>query len=118
MNDSWNILTPLLSMPPLIDMMEMPEGVRLYCNLPGITADEVSLTVEGEFLYVRAEARFPPIRGKIHALEFSDTLYEGRILLPAGDIGRMEASLSNGVLRIFIPFPSRKEAIRIPVTAG
>lgn len=137
MNDAWNMFrpvsslnrrhgrrsgahsaTPLLVETPLIDMVELPEGVCLYCNIPGTSPDGISLTVEGEFLYLRAEAGYEPIRGKIHALEFSDTFYEGRILLPPVDASRIEASLANGLLRVFMPFQARKKAVRIPVAAG
>lgn len=109
---------PPLTVIPLIDMVELPDGVCIYCNLPGAAPADVSLTVEGEFLFLRAEARYKPVPGKIHALEFCDTSYAGRILLPKVDVDRAEASLSNGVLRIFMPFPPKTEPLRIPVAAG
>lgn len=109
---------PPLTVIPLIDMVELPDGICLYCNLPGAAPGDVSLTVEGEFLFLRAEARYEPVQGKVHALEFWDTVYEGKLLLPEVDAARAEASISNGVLRIFMPFAPRSEPVRIPVTAG
>lgn len=106
---------PLLTSIPLMDLVELPDGICLYCNLPGTTPDDVSVTVDGEFLHVRAESFPPPIRGKIHALEFSDIVYEGKVRLPAVDAGGLEASLANGLLRVFMPFPPKTPGVRIPV---
>lgn len=109
---------PPLTVIPLIDMVELPDGACLYCNLPGAAPADVSLTAEGQFLFLRAEARYEPVPGKIHALEFCDTSYVGRILLPRVDVDRAEASVCNGILRIFMPFPPKMEPARIPVAAG
>ena len=106
---------PLLTIAPLMDLVELPDGICLYCNLPGASLGDIAVTVDGEFLHVRAETFLPPIRGKIHALEFSDILYEGKIRLPAVDAKRLEASLANGLLRVFMPFPPKTPPVRIPV---
>ena len=107
---------PLLTMPPLMDMVELPEGICVYCNLPGVAPGDISLTIDGKFLHIRAESRLPSIRGKIHALEFSDITYEGKVVLPAVDTERIEASCSNGLLRVMMPFPAEIKPVRIPVT--
>lgn len=102
---------------PLMDMVELPDGICLYCYIPGAAPENVHLTVTGTVLHLRAEVRLPRIRGKIHALEFSDTVYERKVPLPRSDLARLEATLSCGVLRVFIPFPlSGKQSI--PVTGG
>lgn len=109
---------PLLILSPLMDMVELPEGVCVYCNLPGVAPGDISLTVDGKFLHIRAESRLPSIRGKIHALEFNDVAYEGKLVLPAVDTERIEASCSNGLLRVMMPFPAETQPTRIPVTTG
>ncbi|MCC8195053.1 MAG: Hsp20/alpha crystallin family protein [Deltaproteobacteria bacterium] len=106
---------PLLTVSPLIDLVELPEGICLYCNLPGVLPENTDVTVEGNFLYIRAASRLEPIRGKVHALEFSDIFYEGKVLLPAVDTTRVEATLSNGLLRIMMPFARETRPVRIPV---
>lgn len=107
---------PLLTIPPLIDMVELPEGVCVYCNLPGVAPGDIFLTVDGKFLHIRAESRLPAIRGKVHALEFSDIAYEGKIVLPVVDTERIEASCSDGLLRVMMYFPTETKPVRIPVT--
>ena len=109
---------PLLTTAPLADMVELPEGVCLYCNLPGMNPDDISVIVDGNFLCIRAESRLPPLKGKVHALEFCDILYEAKYVLPAVDKDRIEASLVDGVLRVFMPFPSETKPFRIPVREG
>ncbi|SBW02735.1 hypothetical protein KL86DPRO_20023 [uncultured delta proteobacterium] len=106
----------LLTLSPLTDMVELPEGVCVYCNLPGVAPGDISLTIDAKFLHIRAESRLPAIRGKIHALEFSDITYEGKVILPAVDAERIEASCSNGLLRVMMPFPAEIKPVRIPVT--
>lgn len=107
---------PLLTISPLTDMVELAEGVCVYCNLPGVAPGDITLTIDSKFLYIRAESRLPAIRGKIHALEFSDIAYEGKVVLPAVDTERIEASCSNGLLRVMMPFPAAIKPVRIPVT--
>ncbi len=106
---------PRLTIPPLMDIVELPDGICLYCSLPGASLKDIVVTVDKGFLHVRAESFLPPIRGKVHALEFSDILYEGKIRLPAVDFGKLDASLVNGLLRVFIPFPPKNPPVRIPV---
>lgn len=108
----------LLTATPLIDIVELEDGRCLYCNLPGVAPGEVEVTVDKEHLHIRAAARLTPFKGKIHALEFNDILYEGKVRIPAVDSSRVEASLVNGLLRVFIPFPSLSTPVRIPVLAG
>ena len=108
----------VLTVAPLIDMVELSDGVHLYCNLPNATPEAVAVTLEGKRLHIRAISRLLPIQGKIHALEFCDIVYEGTVLLPSVDTTRIEAFLSNGLLRITMPFAPEAHLVRIPVTAG
>ncbi len=109
---------PVLTATPLMDLVEQDDGLRLYCTLPGVAPGGAAVTMDGEFLSVRAESRLAPIRGKVHALEFCDIVYEGKIRLPTVDISRIEASIANGLLCVFLPFPPKKPPLRIPVSAG
>ena len=106
---------PLLTISPLTDIVELSEGFCLYCNLPGVAPENVMAIMDGEFLHIRAESLLPPIKGKVHALEFSDILYEGKIRLPSFDTEKLDASFVNGLLRIFMPFPPQSPPVRIPV---
>lgn len=106
----------LLIVSPLMDMVELPEGLCVYCDLPGAAPGEIALTVTGRSLHVRAESRLPPIRGKVRALEFNDIVYEGTIELPFVATERVEAFCSDGLLRVTIYFPPVAEPVRIPVT--
>lgn len=108
---------PLPTASPLMDMVELAEGVCVYCDLPGATPGGISLTIDGNLLHIRAESRLSPLRGKVHAFEFSDIAYEGKIVLPVIDVDRTEASFSNGLLRVMMPFPAASGPVRIPVAA-
>ncbi len=103
---------------PLLDVVESAEGLFVYCNLPGVAHADLELTVDKNELFVRGPTSFSCLPGKVHALEYGDVLYETRLALPlAVDAARIEASMRDGVLTVFLPFP-RKSAQRIPVIKG
>ncbi len=103
---------------PLTDLVENGEGLFVYCNLPGVSHEDLELSVDKGSLLLRGRTRFSCLPGKVQALEFGDVVYETRLSLPlAVDAPRIEASLRDGVLTVFLPFP-RKGAQRIIVTRG
>lgn len=109
----------VLSLQPLLDIMGGSDGLYLYYNLPGVRLENIALEFDSGVLSLQATARLAPLAGKIHALEFSDIEYESRLRVPAMiDVKRIAASLSNGSLRVFLPFPDKSAPIRIPVSQG
>ncbi|MDL2209800.1 Hsp20/alpha crystallin family protein [Desulfovibrio sp. OttesenSCG-928-O18] len=109
----------VLSAQPLLDIMERNDGVYLYYNLPGVRLEDIELELDGGVLSLQATARLAPLGGKVHALEFSDIMYESTLRVPAMvDVKRIEASFVNGSLRVFLPSPGKSAPVRIPVIQG
>ncbi|MDL2272421.1 Hsp20/alpha crystallin family protein [Desulfovibrio sp. OttesenSCG-928-I05] len=103
---------------PESDVVEREDGIYIFCNLPGVSEENVHLEIEDGTLHLHAASGFGQLPcGRVHALEFDDTVYDARMEL--GD--RIEkngisASLRNGVLHIILPFVHREGPRRIPVT--
>ena len=112
-------VSSMLAVTPLTDLMENADGYILYCNVPGAEQSGVEVCVHNDVLRLRAESVLEPVTGKVHAFEICDIVYEARFQLsPVIDANRVEATLSNGVLSVQMPFSQKKQSVRIPVLKG
>ena len=104
---------------PLMDLVESPDGLVVYCNVPGVTRNGLELTVDKDALHLLGRTEFAALPGRVHALEFGDVIYEAHLTLPLTvDETTIDASLRDGVLTVFLPFPRHRAPRRIPVTKG
>jgi len=87
-----------------LDVYTTPEEIVILASLPGLTADEVEITLDGDRLTIRGELR-PP-------LENVDYLFQERAYGPFSrtltlnvpvDTDEAEATFENGVLRLTLP---------------
>jgi HSP20 family protein len=87
-----------------LDVYTTPEEIVILASLPGLTADEVDITIDGDRLTIRGELR-PP-------LENVDYLFQERAYGPFSrtltlnvpvDTDEAEAVFENGVLRLSLP---------------
>ncbi len=90
---------------PAVDIIETQSEYILYADLPGVDEKSLDVTLEKEFLSLRAEANIEVPEGYRKALEeFEPVVYE-RTFRIADDIDRdkIKASLRNGVLKLILP---------------
>ena len=87
-----------------LDVYTTPEEIVIVASLPGLTPDEVDVTIDGDRLTIRGELR-PP-------LENVDYLFQERAYGPFSrtltlnvpvDTDEAEAVFENGVLRLTLP---------------
>lgn len=87
-----------------LDVYTTPEEIVILASLPGLTGDEVEITLDGDRLTIRGELR-PP-------LENVDYLFQERAYGPFSrtltlnvpvDTDEAEATFENGVLRLTLP---------------
>ena len=109
---------PRLLFHPSIDIYETDDGLVLYADLPGVTAEGLDLQVQDNRLTL-----FGRIRRKIDdgAVAIHQEYQEGDflrsfILSDEVDHDSISARLNNGVLRVELPRASRGETRRIEVT--
>ena len=106
---------------PRIDVAETDDAIEVSAELPGLERGDVDITLDDNVLTIRAE--------KIQETEDRDRNYRvtecaygvfyRTIDLPPGvDPSSIEATMSNGVLKIRIPKPSHACAKKIEVKQG
>lgn len=84
---------------------------KLQFEMPGVTKDEVKITVEDGFLVIRAEHKEEEEEGsddeRWSARSFG--YYDTSLFLPSdAKIGEIKAELNNGVLTVLIPRAEQK----------
>jgi HSP20 family protein len=96
------------------------EALELTADLPGVRSEDVEITVEGDILTLRAEAKprdlsgFKPVRS-----ERTRTRVLRQIELPVRvDAASVAATLKDGVLALTLPKAPEARPRKIPVIAG
>ena len=91
---------------PAVDVMETESGVRLRAELPGMTDEDVEITVENNQLILQGEKKFvhEAEEGNYRRLESRYGSFYRRFSLPATvDQENIDAEFKNGVLEVFLP---------------
>jgi HSP20 family protein len=111
---------PRLLFNPPIDIYETPEGLVLYADLPGVSAEGLDLQVQDNrlTLYGRVQDREFDQQGLIHQEYQIGDFLRSFILSDEVDHDRIQARLTNGVLRVELPRAPRAKPRRIDVSAG
>lgn len=87
---------------PPVDVFETEHEFWIIAALPGVTTEDVSLTIEGDVLRMSGQRRLPdPARGaSIHRLEIPYGRFERSVRLRAGPLSLDRSELANGCLVI------------------
>lgn len=111
---------PRLLFTPPIDIYETPDGLVLYADLPGVTADSLDLQVQDKrlTLYGRVQQRDTAGVRVLHQEYQTGDFLRSFILSDDVDHERIQAKLNNGVLRVELPRAARAKTRRIDVSAG
>lgn len=111
---------PHLLFTPPIDIYETPDGLVLYADLPGVTADSLDLQVQDKRLTLYGRVR--PSTGAavrvLHQEYQTGDFLRSFILSDEVDHERIQAKLNNGVLRVELPRAARAKPRRIDVSSG
>ena len=91
---------------PEIDVSESEGEIRICADLPGVSQQDVDVTLDDDILTIKAERRHERGEDKEswHVVERSHGMYQRSIRLPSGlDSEHVDARFENGVLTICIP---------------
>ena len=105
---------------PATDIYETDQGLVLLIDLPGVVPEAIDVALEQHVLTVRAhtEDRPPPGYSLVYQ-EYEPGDFERSFTLSDRvDAGRIEARMTDGVLRLLVPKPKAAEARRIQVRSG
>ena len=105
---------------PSIDVTETDKEIEITAELPGLERKDVEITLEDDVLTIRGEKKVETRQDdkskNFHVAERSYGVFFRAIQLPAGvDPSRIQATMSNGVLKITIPRPAGSQPAKIEV---
>jgi HSP20 family protein len=105
------------AMAPAVDITEEKAGITLLADMPGVSADRLTINVDGNSLSIegRAQIDVPENIELLHSDVRSPLLRRTFTLSRDLDPSRIEATLRNGVLQLRIPKSEESQPRRIEV---
>lgn len=103
---------------PVTDISETPESLTLRLEVPGLTRDQIKISVENNTLSVRGEKvqETSSEDESFHRTERSFGAFERSFALPPYvDTDQVKASLNDGVLAISLPRREEAKAREISI---
>jgi HSP20 family protein len=102
---------------PVFDIEDSEDETVLTADLPGMTEDDIEVTVEGPLLIVRGERK--PREGNFVRRARFHGAFERRFRLGDGyDLDHVEASLTHGVLTVRLAKAAKAKPRRIKLATG
>lgn len=105
---------------PLADIVETGDGVQLMLEMPGVSRDDLDVTLEKRVLTIRGKVHptAPDTLDLVHA-EYGEGDYERSFSMSQDfDPDKIEASLSNGILTLTLPRAEAAKPKKIEVRAA
>ena len=106
---------------PALDLSETTEGYLVEAALPGVKPEDVEVTVENNVLTIKGETRqeVDDKQRNFHRIERRFGSFQRTIGLPTTvKADAIQASLTNGVLRLEIPKAEEVKPRKISVNVG
>ncbi|HXW96718.1 MAG TPA: Hsp20/alpha crystallin family protein [Gemmatimonadales bacterium] len=103
---------------PATDIFEDAEGIKIVEELPGVTPDDVKITIENNTLTIRGEKRQKAEEKatKVHRYERAYGLFERSFALPTSvDTEKVTAKFEHGVLTVSVPKAEKAKPREISV---
>ncbi len=103
---------------PAVDVVETESEVIVRAELPGVSEDDLELSVSGDQLTLSGQKAAPsdPDTSEVHRREIRCGAFRRSVRLPDGvDAERAEAALTRGVLTLRLPKTRPEPLRRIPV---
>jgi HSP20 family protein len=94
--------------------------VKILLELPGVTAEDVKLSLENNLLSIRGEKKQQAEERteRVHRYERSYGVFERSFALPTTvDSEKVSATFQNGILTVTVPKAERARPREIPVQA-
>lgn len=103
---------------PNIDISETDKAIEISAEMPGLERKDVEISIEDDTLTIRGEKTIGEDQKdkNVQHSERSYGVFMRVLQLPPGvDPSSVEATMSNGVLKITIPKPAKPEPKKIEV---
>jgi HSP20 family protein len=102
---------------PNIEISETDKAIEISAEMPGLERKDVDISIADDTLTIRGEKRVEEKDDKnVQHSERSYGVFLRVLQLPAGiDPSTVQATMSNGVLKIALPKPAKAEPKKIEV---
>jgi HSP20 family protein len=103
---------------PACDVFEDRDAVKIVAEVPGVSAEDVKISLENNLLTIRGEKKqhAEEKSERVHRYERTYGTFERAFSLPTSvDPEKIAASYTNGVLTVTIPKAERARPREIPV---
>ena len=105
---------------PAADLLVGADGVTVYMDVPGLSADSLEIELDNDVLTVRGERPFPYAtngdEAAVRRIERRFGRFERSLRVPRGlDPGSVQAELADGVLTLRIPKPEELKPHRVEI---
>ncbi|HVT57573.1 MAG TPA: Hsp20/alpha crystallin family protein [Thermoanaerobaculia bacterium] len=104
---------------PPVDIQETEDAYRLQAELPGMTKDDIQITLENNVLRVSGERKFEKDTKKenYHRIERSYGSFVRSFVLPLQvSPDKVEAAFENGVLSVTVPKAEQAKPRKIAIS--
>lgn len=107
---------------PRVDLMELEEQVQVTMDLPGVTAEEINITLAGNMLTVtgtRSTGTTTTAGQTVRMSERPSGQFRRSVPMPvAVDPDKVSASVQNGILSITLDKASTEKPRQIPINSA
>ena len=105
---------------PRMDVAETDNQIEISLEMPGLERKDVDISLDDNVLTIRGEKKIEKQEEdknkNYHVVERGYGVFYRALQLPPGiDPSRIQATMSNGVLKITVPKPAQSEAKKIEV---
>jgi len=105
---------------PRLEVRETDQELRVIAELPGVAEKDIDVALDDDVLTIRGEKKVETKKDdkdkNYHITERSYGMFYRALQLPPGvEPSKVQATMSNGVLKITIPKPARSEPKKIEV---
>jgi HSP20 family protein len=105
---------------PRMDVSETDKQIEVSLEMPGLERSDVEISLDDNILTIRGEKKVEKEEDdknkNYHVTERGYGVFYRAIQLPPGiDPSQIQATMSNGILKITIPKPAQNEAKKIEV---
>ncbi len=101
------------------DAVRSEDAVRLYFDVPGVSADDLEVNVDRNQLTISAERLWESGDDEILVSERPQGVFTRRVMLSDSlDTERLEANLDEGVLTVMVPVAEQSKPRKIDISTG
>lgn len=103
---------------PSVDIYENSDEYLVYADLPGVTKEDVSIDLDNGQLTLIGNRYVEADKGQLTA-EFGSARYRRVFSVPQGiDLARVDAELTDGVLKLHLPKSEAVKPRKIEIREG